>query len=81
MDQRGEAHELGVWLTQTPGEGGESEVEISKEMFLVKKIWEFAVQFAKRANVEWRMVLSKLGAMGESEIEGGTFLIIFFISS
>lgn len=71
VDQRGEAHDLSVWLTQTPGESGESEVEISKEMFLVKKIWEFAVQFAKRANVEWRLVISKLGAMGESEVEGG----------
>jgi mediator of RNA polymerase II transcription subunit 13 len=74
IDQRGEAHDLGLWLTQTPGEGGESEVEISKEMFLVKKVWEFAMQFAKRANVEWRMVVSKLGAMGESEVEGGISL-------
>jgi mediator of RNA polymerase II transcription subunit 13, fungi type len=73
VDQRGEAHDLGVWLTQTPGEGGESEVEVevSKDLFLVKKVWEFAVQFMKRANVEWRLVLSKLGAMRESELEGG----------
>jgi mediator of RNA polymerase II transcription subunit 13, fungi type len=71
VDQRGEAHDLGVWLTQTPGEGGESEVEVSKETFLVKKVWEFAIQFAKRANAEWRLVLSKLGAMGEIEVEGG----------
>ena len=77
VDQRGEAHELGVWLTQTPGEGGESEAEVSKEMFLVKKVWEFGVQFAKRANVEWRMVFSKLGAIVENEIEGGIFLTFF----
>jgi mediator of RNA polymerase II transcription subunit 13 len=50
VDQRGEAHDLGVWLTQTPAEGGESDVEMSKELFLVQKVWEFAVQFAKRAN-------------------------------
>jgi mediator of RNA polymerase II transcription subunit 13 len=77
VDQRGEAHDLGVWLTQTPVEGGESDVEMSKELFLVQKVWEFAVQFAKRANVEWRLVFSKLGSMGESEIEGGIFLTCF----
>ena len=70
VDQRGEAHDLGVWLTQPPGDGGESEVEMPKEMYLAKKVWEFAVRFMKRANAEWRLVLSKLGAMGESEVKG-----------
>ncbi|KAF5371974.1 hypothetical protein D9615_008048 [Tricholomella constricta] len=67
IDQRGEAHDLGVWLTQSPGEG-ESE-EVSDETFLVSKIWDFAVQFAKKANVEWRIVFSRLGTMAEGELE------------
>lgn len=69
VDQRGETHDLGVWLTQTPGEG-EAEVELSQEMFLVKKIWEFALTFAKKADLEWRIVVSKLGSMSESELDG-----------
>jgi mediator of RNA polymerase II transcription subunit 13 len=73
VDQRGEGHDLGVWLTQTPGED-DSEGEVSDEMFLVKKVWDFAVQFARRADVEWRMVLSKLGTMGENEVNGAWLL-------
>ncbi|KAG5641858.1 hypothetical protein DXG03_004098 [Asterophora parasitica] len=68
VDQRGEAYELGVWLTQTPVEGDADEV--SDEMFLVRKIWDFAVQFAKKANVEWRIVVSRLGALTEAELDG-----------
>lgn len=69
IDQRGEGHDLGVWLTQTPGED-DSDGDVSDEMFLARKVWDFAVQFAKRADVEWRMVLSKLGTMGENEVDG-----------
>ncbi|KAG5352297.1 hypothetical protein C0989_002899 [Termitomyces sp. Mn162] len=68
VDQRGEAHDLGVWLMQTPGES-DPEDDLS-EMSLVQKVWEFAIQFAKKANVEWRMVFSKLGAIGENELDG-----------
>ncbi|KAF8075930.1 mediator complex subunit 13 C-terminal-domain-containing protein [Lyophyllum atratum] len=73
VDQRGEAHDLGVWLTQTPSEG-ESE-EVSQEAFLVKKIWDFAVEFGKKANVEWRMVFARLGTMRESELDAWASLI------
>lgn len=76
VDQRGESHDLGVWLAQSPGEGVESEAEMSKDMFTVKKVWEFAVQFAKRANVEWRLVVSRLGAMGEGEVKGRLLLMV-----
>lgn len=69
IDQLGEGHDLGVWLTQTPGED-DSDGDVSDEMFLAKKVWDFAAQFAKRANVEWRMVISKLGTMGENEVDG-----------
>ncbi|GLB33323.1 putative component of the SRB8-11 complex [Lyophyllum shimeji] len=73
VDQRGEAHDLGVWMTQTPGEG-ESE-EVPKDVFVVKKIWEFAVQFAKKAALEWRIVFARLGVMGEGELDAWANLL------
>lgn len=60
VDQRGEAHELGLWLIQ--GELGDTQA--------LTQLWDFAVSFAKRANIEWRMVFAKLGPMGEHELEG-----------
>jgi mediator of RNA polymerase II transcription subunit 13, fungi type len=62
VDQRGENHELGVWLTQHE--------EGSLESFLVGQLWNFAISVAKGANIEWRIVFSKLGTMGEREMDG-----------
>jgi mediator of RNA polymerase II transcription subunit 13 len=60
VDQRGEAHDLTVWLL--PSE--------SPEMFIAEHLWTFAVNFAKRASVEWRIVITKLGLMDVRELEG-----------
>lgn len=60
IDQRGESHELGLWLTQTD----------SVETQIVNQVWEFTLKFARKANVEWRIVIAKLGTMGEGELEG-----------
>ncbi|KAH9950139.1 mediator complex subunit 13 C-terminal-domain-containing protein [Amylocystis lapponica] len=59
IDARGEAHDLGTWIT--PGE--------SLETFVVTKVWDFVRAFASRANVEWRVVIAKLGSMGGSELD------------
>jgi hypothetical protein len=77
VDQRGEAHDVGVWLTQTPGDAGE-EAQCA-ELYMVDKVWEFAVQFAKKANIEWRIVFAKLGAMGEIELVGACFLHLYIL--
>ena len=70
VDQRGEAHDLGVWLTQSPGDHeGDAEV-LSDEEFAVKRVWDFAMQFAKKTDVEWRVVFTRLGVMPESELNG-----------
>ncbi|TFK56293.1 hypothetical protein OE88DRAFT_1652968 [Heliocybe sulcata] len=55
MDQRGEAHDVCVWLV--------------KEDVVVAQVWNFLSQMARRASVEWRMVVTKLGTMGESELQ------------
>jgi mediator of RNA polymerase II transcription subunit 13, fungi type len=60
VDQRGEAHDLAVWLL--PSE--------SPETFISQHLWTFAVNFAKRASVEWRIVMAKLGLMDARELEG-----------
>jgi mediator of RNA polymerase II transcription subunit 13 len=74
VDQRGEAHDLAVWLTQTQTpnpDGEETDVEmLTNEEYAVRKVWDFACQFAKRANVAWRIVFSKLGSMAIADLEG-----------
>ena len=82
VDQRGEAHDLGVWLTQSPADH-EGDVEmLSDEEYAVKRVWDFAVQFAKKTDVEWRVVFTRLGVMTESELNGiPGFYLCFFDSS
>ena len=41
-----------------------------EEVLALKKVWEFIVGFARRADAEWRIVISKLGVMGETELTG-----------
>jgi len=62
IDQRGGGHDLGLWLNQ-PDDG-------VPEEFIVTKVWEFAMSFAKRTDVEWRVAFSKAGFIDEREMEG-----------
>ncbi|KAI0922097.1 hypothetical protein AcW2_006885 [Taiwanofungus camphoratus] len=59
VDARGEAYELGAWLL--PGE--------SVETFVVNQVWGFVRDFAARANVEWKIVVAKLGSLRSSELD------------
>lgn len=74
VDQRGEAHDLAVWLTQTQTpnvDGEEADAEVySNEEYAVRKVWDFACKFAKRANVAWRIVFSKVGTMAIPDLDG-----------
>ncbi|KAG7096478.1 hypothetical protein E1B28_003909 [Marasmius oreades] len=70
VDQRGEAHDLGVWSLQTPD--AENEDVFSEEMYIVNKVWDFAMQFAGRADVEWRIVFAKLGSLNPVELDAWT---------
>ena len=62
IDQRGCGHDLGLWLNQ-PEDG-------IPEEFIVNKVWEFAMSFTKRTDVEWRVAFSKAGSIEEREMEG-----------
>ncbi|SJL01409.1 uncharacterized protein ARMOST_04731 [Armillaria ostoyae] len=70
-DQRGDGHDLGVWLTSKGG-GEANEGEVDEMTFLVHKVWDFTARFAKKANIEWRIVIAKLGSMGEAELDAWT---------
>ncbi|KAG1715680.1 hypothetical protein ID866_1484 [Astraeus odoratus] len=58
VDQRGESYDIGSWLTQ-------DEAETSA----VIQVWNFAAQFAQKANIEWRLVITKLGVMSSNELD------------
>ncbi|KDR74530.1 hypothetical protein GALMADRAFT_141557 [Galerina marginata CBS 339.88] len=105
VDQRGEAYDLGVWLTQmqTPGREQEGEGEdvgergvgvgvgaqgdvgeedeegaerpLSDEEYAVRKVWDFGMESARKANVEWRVVFARLGVMGEKEMNAWSALL------
>lgn len=60
IDQRGEAHDLKAWLI----------AEDSPEHFIVTSIWDFVMNIVTKASVEWRVIISKLGAVGVAETEG-----------
>ncbi|KAF9446731.1 hypothetical protein P691DRAFT_761374 [Macrolepiota fuliginosa MF-IS2] len=82
VDQRGEAWDQAVWLLRNDhldpdseaSVGGISSTPISvgggghEEAFVVRKVWEVVVGFARKADVEWRIVISKLGTMEQAEL-------------
>lgn len=69
LTKEGENYDLGVWLTHASGEH-DGETEHSDEEYAVNKVWDFAMQFARKTNVEWRVVFAKLGELSPPEMEG-----------
>ncbi|KAJ4471962.1 mediator complex subunit 13 C-terminal-domain-containing protein [Lentinula aciculospora] len=74
IDQRGEAHAMGVWSTQSYIDRDMKDDDVdaaimSDEMYMVNKVWDFAMQFAEKARVEWRIVFAKSGNMGVVELD------------
>ena len=41
---------------------------------LVETVWSFVEQFAKKVDVEWRIVICRLGLISEEELEGNMLL-------
>ena len=66
-DERGEAHDVAVWAV--PHQNDCPSLNVN---WIVSNVWIFATQFAQRAHTEWRIVISKLGNMGENEVEGAS---------
>ncbi|THV05352.1 hypothetical protein K435DRAFT_849922 [Dendrothele bispora CBS 962.96] len=72
VDQRGEAHDVGLWLTgdlvkeQNLSRKGK---DLSDEQAVINKVWDFAIQFAEKVNVEWRIAFVKLGEMKRNELD------------
>lgn len=70
IDQRGEAHDLKAWLI----------AEDSPEHFIVTSVWNFIMNVATKANLEWRVVISRLGVIGVAETDGKSFPSVFMRS-
>lgn len=95
-DQRGEAWDQAIWLVKSDQQDGDGEgsagsagnvtpASISgggshEEAFVVRKVWELVAGFARRADVEWRIVISKLGIMDETELTGLSQLVECLVS-
>ncbi|CAL1703490.1 unnamed protein product [Somion occarium] len=59
IDQRGEAHDLKAWLAPDDAD----------EHFAISNVWSFALAFATKASLEWRIVVSKFGPVLEKELD------------
>ncbi|CAE6423546.1 unnamed protein product [Rhizoctonia solani] len=58
VDERGETYETRVWMCE--------DMTIAK---VIAKVWSFAMRFAKRAAIEWRVVFCKMGVMELDEVQ------------
>lgn len=73
IDEGGEEHDVAVWLAQS--DGGNAQI--------VERVWNYSVHLAKRANVEWRVIVAKLGIMTEQDLIGEHFwlhLVSFYLN-
>ncbi|KAL0577556.1 hypothetical protein V5O48_004419 [Marasmius crinis-equi] len=77
IDQRGESHDLKVWLSQPPDSERDDMVS---EVEVVRKVWSFAIQFAERADVEWRIVFAKLGLLSPAELDAWNARLVTSLS-
>uniref|UniRef100_D8QMD4 Mediator of RNA polymerase II transcription subunit 13 n=1 Tax=Schizophyllum commune (strain H4-8 / FGSC 9210) TaxID=578458 RepID=D8QMD4_SCHCM len=88
VDEYGEGWETGVWLVDgegdnDDGDGDEQEgargqgagVGAGAEARVVSRVWEFAVRFASKAAVDWRVAVARLGVMPVREVEAWAHLL------
>ncbi|KAL1727433.1 hypothetical protein EV714DRAFT_217198 [Schizophyllum commune] len=87
VDEFGEGWETGVWLADGEGEGDGDDDEREggsgagaggaggTEARIVSRVWEFAVQFASKAAVDWRVAIARLGVMPVREVEAWSHLL------
>lgn len=66
LDERHEMQEIGIWKLDT-------------EHTVASILWDFAMKFAARANIEWRVVFANLGRVSERELEGASFTVVLHI--
>ncbi|KAL4241286.1 Mediator of RNA polymerase II transcription subunit 13 [Abortiporus biennis] len=59
VDQWGEAHDMKAWLIPDD--------EVDK--FVVGRVWTFALSMAMKANVEWRLIITKHGSLNCNEFD------------
>ena len=76
-DQLGEAHDIRVWAVTN--EEVDEDVVMSPGGVAIRNtirdIWEFVSEFARKADIEWRVVVTKVGVMDDGELNGKSSLI------
>lgn len=63
ISQHGDEQENQIWE-------GEGVVYSDPAQAIVRRVFDFAMRFSRRADVEWRVVISRLGPMPEAELAG-----------
>ncbi|QRV72298.1 mediator complex subunit 13 carboxy-terminal protein [Ceratobasidium sp. AG-Ba] len=77
LDERGEAYETKVWRVVGVPDEEEEEADLEEQPSgrgmrmnkYVNLVWHFAMRFAKRAGIEWRVAICRMGTMGIEELE------------
>ncbi|KAL1747757.1 mediator complex subunit 13 C-terminal-domain-containing protein [Schizophyllum fasciatum] len=73
VDEHGEGWDTRVWLAD--GDDDADESPGAMEARLVARVWEFTTQFARRAAIDWRLAIARLGVMPHREMEAWTRLL------
>lgn len=66
VDQAGHATNVKVWALGDIGEGS----EYNRATNIVQRLWSFIIECARMADIEWRIIISKVGDMEEVELQG-----------
>jgi mediator of RNA polymerase II transcription subunit 13 len=71
-DQAGHASDVKVWVL---AENGEEEDPIrARTSEIVQYIWEFIIGFARKADIEWRVIVTRIGCLEEAELQGSSLI-------
>jgi mediator of RNA polymerase II transcription subunit 13 len=65
VDQVGQATNVKVWAL-----GEDTEDSESRPLEIIQHVWTFVVDFAGKADIEWRIVITRVGTMGDVELQG-----------
>jgi mediator of RNA polymerase II transcription subunit 13, fungi type len=66
VDQVGHTTDVKVWALEDRVEDGDYDSRVE----IIRHIWTFVIEVAKKADIEWRIVICRIGAMGELELRG-----------
>jgi mediator of RNA polymerase II transcription subunit 13 len=66
IDQAGHDNAVRVWAM---GDNSDEE-QSSRATEIAQRLWAFITEIAKKADIEWRIVLARVGVMEDVELRG-----------